>query len=104
MASEIHVGDVGTSFRPTIYDGSTVVDLTDALTLQMIFRKPDNTTITKTATYPTGGTGSDGVIEYVSVDGDLDIAGLWKLQCYLVLCDNTKWHTDLYDFKVYYNL
>ena len=77
------VNDIGTTFQVTVYDStstgdSTVADISTATTKQMIFSKPDGTTLTKTAVFGTDG--SNGVVEYVSVDGDLNMAGTWHLQ------------------------
>ena len=38
MASEIHVGDIGTRFLVTIKDDSSTVDLSDATLKQLNFR------------------------------------------------------------------
>ena len=100
------VNDIGTTFRVTVYDStstgdSTVADISTATTKQMIFSKPDGTTLTKTAVFGTDG--SNGVVEYVSVDGDLNMAGTWHLQVYVVTPAG-EWRTDVGHFRVYDNL
>ena len=101
-----HVNDIGTIFRVTVYDatstgGSAIANISAASTKQMIFSRSDGTTFTKTAVFTTDG--SDGDIEYVSVDGDLNMAGTWHLQAYVVTPAGN-WRTDVGHFRVYDNL
>jgi len=99
---EIHLGDIGTEFRCTIKDSGTAVDISSASSVKQIkFKKPDCTVVTKSATFYTDGT--DGIISYVTVDGDLDIAGLWQAQAYVELTSG-KYHSDIISFRVYDNL
>ena len=103
---QAHVNDIGTIFRVTVYDttstgGSTVADISAATTKQMVFERPDGTTFTKTAVFTTDG--SDGNIQYISVDGDLNVAGTWHLQAYVVTPAGT-WNTNVGNFRVYENL
>ena len=100
-ADEIHVGDIGTVFSVTVKDGTTVVDISNASTKQILLQDPDGTTQTKTAEYETDGT--DGVIKYTTVSGDLTLAGTWKIQAKVVITAGT-WNTDVQEFKVYANL
>lgn len=101
MAAEIHIEDIGTQFIITINDGSVAVDLSTASTKQIIFRKPSGSKITKNASFV--NTGSDGKIKYTTLSGDLDEAGYWKIQVYLVIGSNS-WKTDMMIFRVYPNL
>ncbi len=80
MAENIHVGDIGTVFEITIVDDNdAAIDISTATTLQIIFKKPNNRgTLTKTATFTNSGT--DGKLEYATISGDLDTAGLWYIQ------------------------
>ena len=103
---ELHVGDIGTIVRATISDtGSdgtkSVLNVSGALTKELIFRKPDGSKLTKTAIYTTNGT--DGKIQYVTQSGDLDTAGSWNLQAYIVTPSGT-WYSSIGSFKVYENL
>ena len=101
-AGEIRVGDIGTIFRATIKDqNGTVVDVSGAAVRQLIFRKSNMTTITKTATMTTDGT--DGKIEYATVASDLNMAGSWQLQGYVEIGAG-KWHSDIESFTVHANL
>lgn len=78
--AQIFVGDVGTVFKLTVKDeDGTIVDLSTASTLQIKFKKPyASSAITKTATLDTDGT--DGVMKYVAIAGDLDTVGTWSIQ------------------------
>jgi len=98
---EVHVGDIGTRFQVTILDGPSLVDLTGATVTDIIFKKPDGTTVTKGATVI--GSPLDGVIEYVTVSGDIDAAGQWRLQVHLAL-PGGDWRSDIGCFTVYANL
>lgn len=82
MAAEIHVGTVGLILRATIKDqDGSAVSVADATTKQIRLEKPDGTDSAKPAAFHTDGT--DGVIQYTTVAGDLDVAGAWKAQAYV---------------------
>jgi hypothetical protein len=103
---QAHVNDIGTIFRVTVYDttssgGTSVADISTASTKQFTFKRPNGTTFTRSAVFTTDG--SDGDIQYISVDGDLDGAGTWNLQAYVVTPAGT-WNTDVGSFRVYENL
>lgn len=75
--------DIGTIVELTLQENGTAVDLSSATTLQIIFRKTDGTTVTKTASFSTDGT--DGKIRYQSVAGDFNVAGPWRVQARVVM-------------------
>lgn len=100
-ANEVHLNDIGTRFLVTIKDGNNVVDLSEATTLNLIFQKPDGTNLTKTATLYTDGT--DGKVYYLTVDGDLSVIGIWRLQGFAGF-DDGSFYSDVYTFRVYRNL
>lgn len=103
MAAEIHVGDIGTSFRATVKDEEDeIVNLSTANTLLMWFRKPDGSVAEFTASLYTDGT--DGVIEYITEENDLDQPGRWKSQGVVGFPDGSLIHSDIHTFKVYDNL
>lgn len=101
MASEIHLNDVGTRFLATIKDNGEVVNVSGAPYINFTFKKPDDSLISRSATIYTDGT--DGKIYYDTVSGDLDQAGLYKLQGQVALTSGT-FYTDIYTFQVYCNL
>lgn len=100
-ANEVRVGDIGTRFKVTLKDGASVVSLSSATTKQIILKKPDGTKLTKSATFSSDG--ADGIMYYDTVSGDLDVAGVWKLQGKVVITAGT-FSTDIYSFKVHRNL
>lgn len=101
-ANEIHESDIGTLFKATIKDDTTIVDVSSASTLQLIFKKPKSgTLVTQTASLFTDGT--DGIITYTSVSGDLNECGRWKLQGRVVI-GTGDWKSDKANFVVHRNL
>lgn len=100
-ANEIHYGDVGTSLQVTVKDGNDVLDVSAASTKQILLLKPGGDLLTKTASFVTDGT--DGVIKYVTISGDLDELGMWKIQVYVVI-GSSEWHSDVGTFKVFPNI
>ena len=106
FTEQAHVNDIGTIFRVTVYDktstgGSSVADISTATSKTFYLRKPDGTTISRSAIFTTDG--SDGKIEYATVDGDLSGAGSWELQAKIVTPDGS-WNTDVGNFRVHENL
>jgi len=78
----IRVGGYGTAIELRFLDGNKIVPLQTATLKQIVLRKPDGTTkLTKTAVFTTDG--SDGKIEYVTVAGDIDVAGMWEAEGYV---------------------
>ncbi len=76
IVEEIHLNDIGTIFRMTLLDGTTPVNISNATTKQLIFKKPSSVVVTQTAVFYTDG--SDGIIQYTIVDGDLSETGEWQ--------------------------
>ena len=103
MASEIHVDDIGTQLKITVLDGSSTVDLDSATLRQVELKKPDDTSVTRTASVFGDGSGSSGVMYYDTVAGDFDQTGHYKLQGKVSLTSGT-YYTDIYTFKVHCNL
>jgi len=96
--STVHVGDIGTVIRLTILDqDGNALDISLATTLQIAFKKPNGTTVQKTAVLV--GTGTDGKVYYQFVTGDLDVAGAWIAQAKVVLPGGT-WYTTEALFNV----
>ncbi len=101
MASEIHVGDVGTQLIMTVKDDGAVVNISSASDLDVIIRKPDGVSYSKTGTLYTDGT--DGKMSYTSITGDFADAGNYKIQGKVVLGSGT-YYTSISHFKVFCNL
>ena len=103
-AEEIHIGDVGTIFEVTLLDNLTVIDISLATVMQIIFVKPDATKTKVVNTAVLSGDGSDGKMRYIiALDSELDIKGNWKIQGKVTLPTGS-WSTDIDKFKVYENL
>ena len=100
-ANEIHVNDVGTLFTLTIKDGDSAVNISSATTKKIIIKKPSGTKLTYSTAFVSDGT--DGKMKYNAVSGDLDEAGTYKLQSYVIISAGT-FYTDITSFKVYRNL
>lgn len=101
-AGEIHNGDIGTVIEFTITDqNGTVVDVSTASTKQILLRTPYGKTMTKTAVF--SSTGVDGKIKYVTVSGDINAAGDWTAQAYIITSAGS-WKSDLNAISVYANL
>jgi hypothetical protein len=77
------------------------LDISSASTKTIIIEKPDNTIISASATFLTDGT--DGIIYYRTVVGDLNQAGTYNVQSYLVMPDFVGYSTPA-SFTVYANL
>jgi len=101
MADEIHCFDQGTALRCTILDCDTPVNVSGAVTLDIILKRPDGALLTKAASLVTDGT--DGKIEYITASSDLSMAGLWKLQC-VVGFESYQWKSSVSSFRVFENL
>lgn len=100
MSAEIHIGDIGTEFVITLYDSTTVLDVSGA-TITAYLKKPSATTLTKAASLYTDGT--DGKIKFSSASGDFDETGVWNIQVKVVDSGNT-WYSDVGRFRVYANV
>lgn len=102
MSATVHVDDIGTVFKATIKDeDGVVVDVSGASTMGLVFNQPDGTPVYKTAVHATDGT--DGVIQYTTVAGDIDQAGNWRVQGYVAIA-TSEFHSDVHAFRVHSNL
>ena len=99
--TEVHVGDLGTKFLVTIKENGVALNISTATVKKIRFRRPDGTTLDKTAVFETDGT--DGKIYYLSIAGDLTIKGTWSIQGYITLTGGT-WNSKIGSFMVNENL
>lgn len=58
------------------------VDLSDASTITIKYKRPDSIIMTKTGTFLTDGT--DGWLRYSFTDGDLTVPGTWECKVKVV--------------------
>jgi len=100
-ANEVHIGDIGTLFKINVKDGASIVILTGTASRQIIFKRPDGTTVTATPNLFTDGT--DGILTHVIATGTFNQEGTFKFQ---IQYSNAAgmWHSDLVPFDVYPNL
>ena len=80
---EIHVDDIGTSIEGTIKRDGVIVDISTASVKNIIITRPDSTKTTYAGVFKTDGT--DGILTYITVLGDLPIPGEYQLQAELTL-------------------
>jgi hypothetical protein len=95
--TDIHVGDIGTIFRVTIVDGSSIVPLSGASIMSILFEKPDGTVVTVSGEWTTDG--SDGKIECASYEGLLDMDGTWEIGA-IIVTNEGRWEATSQSFKV----
>lgn len=72
---------IGAQIQVTVVEDDVIVDLSTATTKTLYFRKPNGTTVSKTADFVTDGT--DGKLKYVTESAFLDMAGMWNIQAYV---------------------
>lgn len=101
MSEEIHVNDIGTVFKVTIKAKGVALDISTATVKRIILTDPDGRKLNKSATFNSNG--SDGILKYVTIDGDLEKAGPWKLQAKVTLAGGS-WSSDITTFEVMKNL
>jgi hypothetical protein len=101
MTNEIHQNDIGTTFRATLYNDTTLLDISNATARTLVFKKPDGTILNATATFYTDGT--DGIIQYIAASGDVNQSGEWFIQADISISGSV-FHSDIQRFTVYRNL
>lgn len=101
-ADEIHVGDKGTQFTVTLYDGTSVVDLSAATNISLEFKLPTGTVATSTGTIT--GSGTAGMFSFtVDTSTTWAVDGKWRMQA-VVSFSSSKFRSDIYEFRVFPNL
>lgn len=80
----IAVDDIGSVIRLTIRTDAGVIENISAASPRTIkLRKPDGTVLSKAGIMP--GSGTDGILAYTTLAGDIDQPGIWTAQAYLVI-------------------
>ena len=110
MASfDSHVGDIGTEFIAcfqTLDCNSDIValDISTQTSIILCFKKPDESIVEQTAAFtaaPCGtGDGTDGKASYITVGGDLDVAGTWRLAGKVILAGGITFRSKEEPFTV----
>ena len=107
MVGKIHVGDIKTELKPTVYDDSSgsavVVNLANFDTFTMTFLRPDNTTFSKTNSDGVAifnPPGADGVLHYITGTPSIwDQAGLWGISVTVLYSISGASFTSEYEYK-----
>lgn len=97
----IRVGDVGTVLEATILENGAALDISAATEMILYLRKPNRAVLEKTAIFQTDGT--DGIIQYTTVEDDLSMAGHWDIQGKVTL-PGGEWKSTIRGFEVEANL
>ena len=105
--ADIHKNDIGMMFKLTVKDqDGHIVPLDNTYAINVVFSLPDKSSMTKTALLFSDG--SDGIVKYVTVAGDLSQSGRWQLQAIVTKMSGpsilTQFHSDPFKFKVAANL
>jgi hypothetical protein len=102
-SAEIHVGDIGTELRLVVYnqDGSVMDNLGSSTQTHFWISKPNGEVLDVDADLYTDGT--DGILTYTTVDGDVDVAGIYKIQA-VVTFSAGLYHSSIQTFRVHSNL
>jgi hypothetical protein len=102
MAGNFHVNDVGIGITVQILDqNNTPVDISGATDIVFDFTRPDGSTFDTDGSLVSGGV--DGLVQYTTQDGDLNIIGTWVLQV-TVFVGGAIYHSDTNVFKVLPNV
>jgi len=96
MDNKIHIGDVGTKF---VVDCG--VDISNAIEVKLIFRKPTGEVITVNAQKDLN---DKRIIFYVNTMQDFfDVAGIYKLQSYVKFSETSVFYGNVCLFEVLSN-
>lgn len=98
---ELRKEDIGSVIELIIKVNDVALDISQAITKQIVLKNPAGTSVTKTAVF--SGDGTDGKLRYVTVTNDLASAGLWQAQAKIVLPSGT-WKSEILNIKVWDNL
>ncbi len=99
--SDVQLNDIGTVIEITLTEDDVVIDVSSASVKEIDLLKVDGTPSTKTAVFTSDGT--DGKIQYVTVDGDFDTVGLWRVQGRIVM-GGADLHSAVGEFNVLENI
>lgn len=113
-SNDIQLNDIGTSFEIDITDTdkdcvTLPVDLTSATNIAFKFFKVESeTSIDRGGTVFTGGLpngdATDGIVQYISIAGDLDEEGPWQGQVTITFATGDVFNSTIFNFNVKANL
>lgn len=99
--NNIQVGAINLLIELEIREDYAPLDISLATVKNILIEKPDDTVLTVSGSFV--GTGTDGLIYYRTLAGDLNLAGIYNVQAYLVMPDFVGYSTPV-SFTVYANL
>ena len=80
----VRLNNIGTTFKITIKDqDSLIVPIETSSIKRLYFKRPDRTVFYVNASFFTDGT--DGIIIYRTIQGDLNQTGIWEIEPYIVI-------------------
>lgn len=94
---DIQVDDFGWIGKLALKQKGVIVDISSYSTLRFLFQDPSGTVETKVVAFETDGT--DGVLEYTIVDGDIDQIGYWEVRAQ-ILKTNVELTSEAHGFNV----
>lgn len=97
----IHVGAIGVIFQVTLTENEIAVDISDATIKTITIVSPDGTKLEVNGVFETDGT--DGILNYVTLENTLLIPGEHKLQAYIRTPDWAE-KSSIHKFEVIQNL
>lgn len=101
---EIHVGDIGTTYRVHVLDDNAEFDISGAITTDLLFQMPNGIVLRKGATVTTEGSPAEKwFLEYQVQPGDgvgspgefHDNEGPIAVQAFLEWADGNRWHSNI---------
>lgn len=93
----MRVDDIGTELEITMMDGDAVLPIGTAAERHIWLKKPSGAVLERTGSLVTDG--ADGKMSYTTIAGDIDMAGPWLLQGFVVFPSGA-WHTQIEEFLV----
>lgn len=85
--NDIRIGDIGTVFEVTLFDDSTVLNISTASVKQIIFVDPDGSERAYDAEFTTDGT--DGKLRYTTLVDNIYRGGNWQIRSKVVIAAGT---------------
>lgn len=119
---EVHVGDIGTTYKARVFDNCLPYDPTEATIKRLIFQLPGGVVLVKDATVEAEGSPADSwLLTYQVGEGDGEdgsppsefhaAPGFVKIQVYLEWADGSKYSSNVvssdengHTLKIYKNL
>jgi hypothetical protein len=80
--ANINADDFGHVGKLTCKEDGVAADISSYTTLQFVLTDPAGAATIKTAAFDSDGT--DGILKYTLIDGDIDMAGNWQVQARII--------------------